>query len=97
MPLEDSQMPQIIKKPKKHKNLKLIELIDSTYAMFDMHNAYKIDKVATNILVMCDGERTVKQIVDELSRRANLKPEDVKPVLRTILEEMEKLGFIEWV
>jgi len=85
------------KKPLKSKNLKIIDHLGTLYATFDGSSVWKMDKVAFGILKLCDGKKTVDEIVDEVARRAIVKPEDLKPVLEEILADLEKMRFIEWV
>jgi hypothetical protein len=84
-------------KPVKAKNLKVIDYLGTLYATFNGSSMWKLDKVAFGILRMCDGKRTVEDIVDELAKRISHKPEDVKPVVEEILNELTKMKFIEWV
>jgi hypothetical protein len=84
-------------KPVKAKNLKVIDHLGTLYATFNGSSMWKLDKVAFGILRMCDGKRTVEDIVDELAKRISHKPEDVKPVVEEILNELTKMKFIEWV
>lgn len=84
-------------KPVKAKNLKVIDHLGTLYATFNGSSMWKLDKVAFGILRMCDGKRTVESIVDELAKRISHKPEDVKPVVEEILNELTKMKFIEWV
>ena len=84
-------------KPIKAKNLKVIDHLGTLYATFDGSSMWKLDKVAFGISRMFDGKRTVEDIVDELAKRISHKPEDVKPVVEEILNELTKMKFIEWV
>jgi hypothetical protein len=84
-------------KPVKAKNLKVIDHLGTLYATFNGSSMWKLDKVAFGILRMCDGKRTVEDIIDELAKRISHKPEDVKPVVEEILNELTKMKFIEWV
>ncbi|MGC8812675.1 MAG: PqqD family peptide modification chaperone [Candidatus Aenigmatarchaeota archaeon] len=84
-------------KPVKAKNLKIIDYLGTLYATFNGSSMWKIDKVAFGILRMCDGKRTVEDIVDELAKRISHRPEDVKPVVEEILNELTKMKFVEWV
>lgn len=85
------------KKPVKTKNLKVIDQLGTLYATFDGSSIWRIDRVAFGILSMCNGEKTVENIVDEISDRISHRPEDVKPVIENILNELTKLKFIEWI
>lgn len=85
------------KKPLKAKRLKVIDYLGTLYATFDGSSIWKIDRVAFGILRMCNGKKTVDEIVEEVARRAILRPEELKPVLEEILRDLEKMNFIEWV
>jgi hypothetical protein len=85
------------KKPLKSKRLKVIDYIGTLYATFNGSSMWKIDKVAFEILKMCDGKRTVEEMVKEVSEKTKLKKEEVEPVIENILNELERMGFIEWI
>ena len=87
------------KKPLKVKNLKLIDYSNRTYAIFglDMSTVYRIDNVGAGVLIMCDGKKTIGQISDEIARRTKLELEAVRPIVKNILDEMEKLGFVQFI
>lgn len=85
------------KKPLKSKRLKIIDYIGTLYATFNGSSMWKVDKVAFEILKMCDGKRTVEEMVKEVSEKTKLKREEVEPVIENILNELERMGFIEWV
>jgi len=84
------------KKPMKAKNLKVIDQLGTLYATFDGSSIWKVDKVAFGILRMCDGKKTVDEIVNQVSERISHRPEDVKPVIEKILRELTELKFVEW-
>jgi hypothetical protein len=84
------------KKPLKSKKLKVIDQLGTLYATFDGSSMWKIDKVAFGILKMCDGKKTFEEIVEEVARIISHRPEDVKPVIEKILNELTELKFVEW-
>ncbi|MEM5834255.1 MAG: PqqD family peptide modification chaperone [Candidatus Aenigmatarchaeota archaeon] len=84
-------------KPLKAKNLKVIDHLGTLYATFNGTSMWKLDKVAFGILRMCDGKRSVEDIVNEVAKMISHKPEDVKPVIEEILKELTRMKFIEWV
>ncbi|MCS7105968.1 MAG: PqqD family peptide modification chaperone [Candidatus Aenigmarchaeota archaeon] len=84
-------------KPLKAKNLKIIDHLGTLYATFNGSSMWKLDKVAFGILRLCDGKRSVEDIVNEVAKIISHKPEDVKPVIEEILNELTKMKFIEWV
>jgi hypothetical protein len=83
-------------KPMKAKNLKVIDHIGTLYATFDGTTVWKIDKVAFGILKMCDGNKTVDDIVSDISKMALVKPEELKPVIEEMLKDFESKRFIDW-
>jgi len=85
------------KRPLRVKNLKIIDHLGILYATFDGSMIWEVDKVAFGILKMCDGNKTVDEISQILARRINFNAEDIKPTLKEILDEMEKLKFIEYI
>lgn len=86
-----------VKKPVKVGNLKVIDHLGTLYATFDGSSLWKIDKAAFNVLQMCDGKKTVDQIVEEISKKISHKPKDVKPVIEKMLDSFSKSKFIRWV
>jgi len=85
------------RRPLKAKGLKVIDYINTLYGTFDGSAIWEIDKSSFEVLKMCDGMRTVDQIAHEIARKINMNVEDVKPILKDILDELEKLKFIEYV
>jgi len=85
------------KKPKMVKNLKIIEYIGSLYATTDGEKIWEIDRVVYEVLKLCDGKRTVEEIAEELAREAEVKKEDIIPLITDMIKELEKRNFIEYV
>jgi hypothetical protein len=85
------------RKPIKNKNLKVIDYINTLYATVNGNSLWEIDKSTFSILRMCDGTKTVDQIANEIAQKIDMKVEDVMPTLLNILNEMERLKFIEYV
>ena len=81
--------------PIKNKNLRVIDHIGTLYATLNGSSIYKIDKAAFAVLKLCDGKRSVRKIVEEVSKKINLEPQQVKPTILEILEELLKMKFIE--
>jgi len=90
-------VPKALKRPLKVKNLKVIDHLGTLYATFDGSSLWKIDRAAFNVLRMCDGKKTVDQIVEEVSKKISHRPKDVEPVIKKILNELEGMKFIEWI
>ncbi len=87
----------IERRPLKSKRLKIIDHLGTLYATFDGSSVWKLDKVSYGIMKMCDGRKTVDEIVSEVAKRALVKEEDLKPVIKEMFDEMTKMNFIEWV
>ena len=87
--LKDSDVPV------KNKNLRIIDHIGTLYATINGSSIYKIDKAAFAVLKLCDGRRTVKKIVEEISKKIGLDVEQVRPAVLEILEELIKMKFVE--
>jgi hypothetical protein len=85
------------RKPIKNKNLKVMDYINTLYATVNGNSLWEIDKSTFSILRMCDGTKTVDQIANEIAQKIDMKVEDVMPTLLNILNEMERLKFIEYV
>lgn len=90
-------MEKTKKRPLKAKKLKIIDHLGTLYATFNGSSIWKIDRVAFGILRMCDGKKTVDEIVEDVAKRAIVRPKDLKPVIKEILSDLEKMNFIEWV
>ena len=90
-------MVELNKRPKMVKGLKVIEYIGSLYATVDGEKIWEIDRVVYEILKLCDGKRSVEEIAEVLAREAEVKKEEVIPLVRDIMEELERRNFIEYV
>ncbi len=85
------------KKPKMNKNLKVIEYIGSLYATIDGEKIWEMDRGTWEILKMCDGTKTVRELARELAKIIDSTEDEVMPALEKLLKEFEEHGFIEWV
>ncbi|MGC8993506.1 MAG: PqqD family protein [Candidatus Aenigmatarchaeota archaeon] len=88
---------ELMKRPVKASNLKIIEHINSLYATFDGEKYWKIEKWAFEILKLCDGKKTIAEIARIMADELQMSYEDVLKGLKPILEEFEKAGFIKYV
>ena len=84
-------------RPMKVKNLKIIDHIGTLYGTIDGNSIWEIDKVAYGILNMCDGTKSIDDIIQIIAERTNLSPEDLRSTILDILKEMESLKFIIYV
>jgi hypothetical protein len=85
------------RKPLKARNLQVIDHLGTLYATFGDFPLWKMDNVSFGVWKLCDGERNIDQIVQELAGRINRTPEDVRPTVEEILSELYKMKFIEWI
>ena len=81
--------------PVKAKNLKVIDHLGTLYATFNGSSIWRIDKVAFGILKLCDGKKTIKQLIKEVADKIGFEPKHVKRVVLEILEELRRKRFIE--
>ncbi len=84
-------------KPMKVKGLKIIDYIGTLYGTIDGNSIWEIDKVAYGILNMCDGTKTIDEIIQKVAELTRLNPEDLKATIQDIINEMERLKFIEYI
>ena len=85
------------KKPLKTKNLKIIDHIGTLYATLDGNTIWEMDSSAYVVIKMCNGTKSLEQISKEIAKKTKLNQEDVKNTVRTILDELERLNFIDYV
>ncbi|QGR20346.1 PqqD family protein [Stygiolobus azoricus] len=55
---------------------------------------YELAPIAYYVWEMCDGNRTVTQIVNQISQEANLSPEQVREPIVMVLNELKKASLI---
>ena len=85
------------KKPLKSEKVKIIDHLGTLYATIDGNAMWKIDYAAYNVWKVCDGRRTIDELVNDLAKEIGHKPEDVKPVVEKILTQLSDLNFLEWI
>lgn len=85
------------KKPLKSNKVKIIDHLGTLYATLDSNSLWKIDYATYNVWKVCDGKRTVEELVNDLSKEIGHKPEDVRSVVDKILNQLTELNFLEWV
>jgi hypothetical protein len=57
--------------------------------------AYSLNPSARAIWELCDGQRTLVDISQELSRTFDRSPEELLPDVQTAVVQMEQLGLLE--
>lgn len=86
-----------MRKPKKNPKLKVISHKGTLYATFDGRSLWDLDKVAFKIMQLCDGKRSVEEIVEIIANRTGLPKDALKKVIQEILDDLSKANFIIWV
>lgn len=61
----------------------------------DEGKVYVMDPVAVYVWSMCTGERTVREIIEETSKAANIPYEDLEQPIVNLLNRLEELNLIE--
>ena len=87
----------ISKKPMKSPNLKVIDHIGTLYGTVNGEKLWEIDKVAWEILKMCDGKKTVDQIIWSVSKKFNIDMEEIKPIVVAVVNDLKKIDFVDFV
>ncbi len=85
------------KKPIKSKRLKIISNIGSYFATFDGSRVWEIDPSVNYILSLCDGTRRIEDIAQEIAKAIESDIEVVRTTLASMMIELEKNGFIEYL
>jgi hypothetical protein len=57
----------------------------------------ELDEVTVSIWQMCDGNITENSLVSFIAKRANIPEEEIKDSITHLIEQLEKLGFVERV
>lgn len=81
----------------KAKGLKIIDHLGTNYATFDGSRIWKLEKPIFNLLMECDGKKTVNQLCEKLAKSVNVTTEEIKIGLKPILDELERNGMIVYV
>ncbi len=55
---------------------------------------YEVAPIAFYVWNMCDGERTVSQIIDEISKEANIESSQIRDPIVTVLEQLREASLI---
>jgi hypothetical protein len=86
-----------IKGAKPQKRGKVVDVLedqDSYVIQLDENKIFQVASIAYYVWEMCDGTRTVQDIVDEISKAANLSEAEVSGPVTQILEELSKAELI---
>ncbi|MGC9105795.1 MAG: PqqD family protein [Thermoprotei archaeon] len=79
---------------KKGQVVDVLEDQDSYVIQLDEDRVYQVASIAYYVWEMCDGTRTVQDIVAEISKAANLSEQEVSGPVTQILEELSKAELI---
>lgn len=85
------------KKPLKSDKVKIIDHLGTLYATTNNTSMWKIEYATYNVWKVCDGKRNIDELVNDLANEIKHKPEDVRPVVEKILNQLTELKFLEWV
>lgn len=55
---------------------------------------YEVAPIAYYIWALCDGEKTVTQIIDEVSKEANIDFEQLKEPIVAVLDQLQQASLI---
>jgi hypothetical protein len=86
-----------IKGAKPQKRGKVVDVLedqDSYVIQLDENRIFQVASIAYYVWEMCDGTKTVQDIVDEISKAANLSEAEVSGPVTQILEELSKAELI---
>ncbi|MCQ4449330.1 MAG: PqqD family protein [Sulfolobales archaeon] len=86
-----------IKDAKPQKRGKVVDVLedqDSYVIQLDENKIFQVASIAYYVWEMCDGTKTVQDIVGEISRAANLSEAEVSGPVTQILEELSKAELI---
>lgn len=87
----------ISKKPVKSSTLKVIDHIGTLYGTVNGEKLWEVDKVAWEILKMCDGKKTVDEIVWSMSKKFQIDIEEIKPIVLAVVDELKRIEFVDLV
>ena len=79
---------------KRGKVVDVLEDQDSYVIQLDENKIFQVASIAYYVWEMCDGTKTVQDIVDEISKAANLSEAEVSGPVTQILEELSKAELI---
>lgn len=55
---------------------------------------FEVAPIAYYIWAMCDGSKTVTQIIDEISKEANIEFDQLKDPVTAVLEQLQQASLI---
>jgi hypothetical protein len=85
------------KKPLKVKDLQIIDHIGTFYASILGKGIWRMDDSAYVVIKLCDGTRTIDDISEIIAKKTKLAFNDVKMTVKNIIDELDRLKFIEYV
>lgn len=87
----------IDKKPVSKKGIKVGKEGERIFITVDEQKFYEIPQSIYFLLCICDGTKTVKQMAEMLSKDSGTSLEEAEKILQTVLDELTKAGFVEWI
>lgn len=88
---------EVVKDKKPMKNGQLVGAEDgqqSFYIQLDEERTYQVEAVAYYIWYKCDGTKTVSQIVEEVSKEAELEEQRMREPIALILKELQNASLV---
>jgi len=84
-------------RPIKNSKLLIIDYLGIYYATLDRERWWEIEDWIVKLLKLCDGKTTVDQLAEKLAKMAEVKKEDLKPTLKSILKELKEKQIIKFI
>ena len=76
---------------------KIVEEQESIMLIAEDGKAYKVTKSVANFWKMCDGSKSLEELVNSLAEKFNVKPEVVKPRVLEVVDSLQKVNLLELV
>jgi pyrroloquinoline quinone biosynthesis protein D len=92
-------MLQVTDRPQRRKSVAFRVIMGKEIVFLNLDNAYyySANEVGSRIWELCDGTRTIDEIVRELSLEYNVLAEDCAADVTFFIEELSKEGLIAYV
>ena len=68
---------------------------EGTLILVDSGQVFELNLLGADIWKLCDGERTVGEVVDDLLNRYDVERDELEKDVRAFLSQMEERGWVE--
>jgi GeoRSP system PqqD family protein len=68
---------------------------EGTLILVDSGQVFELNLLGADIWKLCDGERTVGEVVDDLLERYDVERDELEEDVRAFLSQMEERGWVE--